>query len=170
MAASKGNKHAVGNKGGGRKTSYKPEYVKIAAQLCLLGATDKNIADALGVCETTINGWKNKHVEFSEALKEGKAETDAKVEHSLYERAMGYSCPEEKVFCIQGEVITHQSRKHYPPETTACIFWLKNRRADEWRDQRNVDINILTDEERVQRINALVRGVLDREVTELTKH
>lgn len=170
MPAPKGNKHATGNKGGGRKTSYKPEYVKIAAQLCLLGATDKNIADALGVCETTINKWKNKHVEFSEALKEGKSVADAKVEHSLYERACGYSVPEEKVFCIQGEIITHQFRKHYPPETTACIFWLKNRKPDEWREQRNSTIEILTDEDRMNRIDILLRSVLDRDAKELIKH
>ena len=66
MAAPEGNKNAVGNKGGGRKTAYNPEYANIAKRLALLGATDKDFAVAFDVCETTITAWKTKYIEFSE--------------------------------------------------------------------------------------------------------
>jgi hypothetical protein len=87
---------------------------------------------------------------------------------SLYQRACGYTHKEEKVFCNQGEITTHVVDKHYPPETTACVFWLKNRKPDDWRDLRNVNIEIMTDQERMDRIDVLLQSVLDREVAELT--
>jgi hypothetical protein len=153
---------------GGAPSKFTPTMQKIAAAAYKYGATDAQVAEELGVSDTTIYNWKVKHPEFFATQRENKDLADSKVEKSLFERACGYSVPEEKVFCNGGEITTHMSRKHYPPETTACIFWLKNRKPDDWRDSRNVDINILTDEERVQRINALVRGVLDREVEHLT--
>ena len=154
----------------GRPTKYKAEYAHQASQLCQLGATDAQLADFFDVSEQTVNSWKVKHPEFLESLKESKEIADARVERSLYERACGYSHPEEKVFCQNGEITTYNSRKHYPPETTACIFWLKNRKPAEWRDQRNVNIEILTDQERMDRIDILLQSVLDRDAQELIKH
>jgi uncharacterized protein YjcR len=60
MSAPKGNKNALGNRGGGRETTYSPEYAEKAFKIALLGATDKELADILGVSETTINAWKKK--------------------------------------------------------------------------------------------------------------
>ena len=71
---------------------------------------------------------------------------------------------------MQGEIVTYMSEKHLPPDPTSMIIFLKNRRPDLWRDAKNVDIQILTDEERMDRIDALLQDALDREVEELIKY
>ena len=119
----------------GRKTKYKEEYAEQAKKLCALGATDKQLADFFEVTEQTINNWKNDYPVFFESLKEAKSELDNKVERALFERAMGYSHKEDKVFNNNGEAMTVETVKRYPPDTTALIFWLKNRKPDEWRDK-----------------------------------
>ena len=98
----------------GRPTSYKPEYAVRAAACCKLGATDVELANILGVSPGTISDWKTLHPDFLHAIKVDKAVADDRVVHSLYQRAVG-------------------------TDTTAAIFWLKNRRPDEWRER--IDIN-----------------------------
>jgi len=120
---------------GGRPSLYKPEYVVQATKLCLLGATDRELADFFKVSEQTLNSWKTQHTEFLESLKVGKEQADQRVERSLYQRALGYSHPDVHVSNFQGLVTLTPIIKHYPPETTAGIFWLKNRRPEEWRDR-----------------------------------
>ena len=142
MSAPKGNAHAKGNKGGGRPSEYKESYARIAHSMCLLGATDVELAGAFGVCETTINAWKLAHQEFSEALKAGKMFADANVASSLFNRAMGYSHPAQKIFNDQGSAMVVDYIERYPPDTTACIFWLKNRQRDKWRDRQDIDQNL----------------------------
>jgi hypothetical protein len=102
----------------GRPTLYREEYAGEALKLCRLGAIDRELADFFEVAESTVGVWKQQHAEFSAALKQGKAQADAQVANALYRRATGYE---------HGE-------KHYPPDPTSCIFWLKNRRPDLWRD------------------------------------
>lgn len=127
---------AAGSKNkGGRPTKYKAEYCEQAEKLCRLGATDRDIADFFGVSEATLNNWKLRYPEFLESLKRGKDEVDALVERSLFQRATGYSHPSEKVFQFQGQVIRAKTVEHYPPDTTAMIFWLKNRQPEKWRDR-----------------------------------
>lgn len=119
---------------GGRPKSFKPEYVEQAKKLCLLGATDMDLADFFQVHVATLKRWKNEYPEFNDALKLGKEVPDRLVERSLYNRAVGYTYESEKVFQYQGEVVRAPVREHVPPDTTAQIFWLKNRRPDLWRD------------------------------------
>lgn len=125
----------------GRPTKYKSEYAEQARKLCLLGATDIQVADFFGVCEKTIYIWKKEHPKFLQSLKEGKDTNDAKVERSLLERATGYCHPEEKIFNNNGEIVRAETTKHYPPDTTAAIFWLKNRQPEKWRDKQEVEIS-----------------------------
>jgi len=125
----------------GQPTSYKEEYPEQARKLCLLGATDKDLADFFNVCEATINNWKNEHPEFLESLRAGKLTADANVAEALYNRACGYSHKEEKVFNFQGEILTHDTTKHYPPDTAAALTWLKNRQGDKWRDKTETIID-----------------------------
>lgn len=120
----------------GRPSKYKPELDEQAEKLCRLGATDKEIAAFFGVRESTLNNWKLRHPSFVESLKRGKDEVDGLVEQSLFRRAMGYSHQSEKVFQYQGAIVRAKTVEHYPPDTTACIFWLKNRQPDNWRDRR----------------------------------
>lgn len=121
---------------GGQPTKYNPEYAEQAAKLCKLGATDDDLADFFEVSRQTIHNWQAAHQEFFDALKVGKAEADDRVERSLYQRAVGYSHPEDKIFMPAGKdaPVIVPTVKHYPPDTTAMIFWLKNRRPAAWRD------------------------------------
>lgn len=118
-----------------RPTRYKAEFAEQARKLCLLGATDKDLAEFFEVSEQTINAWKKAHKGFIESLKAGKRLADADVAERLYQRAMGYSHPEEKVFNNGGEIVTHVTTKRYPPDPTSMIFWLKNRDPERWREK-----------------------------------
>lgn len=123
----------------GRPSKYQTEYAEQAYKLCLLSATDTDLADFFDISESTLNNWKLVHPEFVEALKNGKSVADANVVERLYQRAMGYSHPEDKIFNNNGVALIVPTIKHYPPDTTAAIFWLKNRQPGEWRDRQEID-------------------------------
>ena len=129
----------------GRPSKYKQEYVEQARKLCRLGATDKQLCDFFSIAESTLNKWKLEYEDFSESLKEGKILADAEVAERLYHRAIGYSHPEVKVFNNQGEILTHDTVKHYAPDTTAAIFWLKNRQPEVWRDKTETKVTMSDD-------------------------
>lgn len=128
----------------GRPTVYKDDYNLQVEKLCRLGATDKEIADFLNIVESTLNEWKLNYPDFSESIKRGKIEADANVADRLYQRAMGFEHDSEEIKVVsigQGEgssIERVQIRKIYPPDATAAIFWLKNRRPKEWRDRKEV--------------------------------
>lgn len=123
----------------GRKSSYDAAKLEQARKLCeQFGATGADLGAFFGVSETTICNWQNAHPEFKAALTEGRAVADARVVRSLFERACGYSHPAKKIFCHQGEITEAEYTEHYPPDTTAAIFWLKNRRPEEWRDRHEL--------------------------------
>lgn len=124
----------------GRPSLYRKEYAAQAAKLCSLGATDAQLADFFEVAVSTVALWKVQHPEFSDAINVPKAEADKRVEQSLYRRATGYECDEVDIRVIGGEVVTTQIRKHYPPDPTAMIFWLKNRKPAEWRETKAVEL------------------------------
>jgi hypothetical protein len=119
----------------GRPTSYRPEYVEQAEKLCHLGATDIEVADFFGIDVRTLYRWKIAHPKFCQALKAGKETADARVERSLYAKATGYTYEAVKIFQYEGSPVVVPYREHVPPDTTAAIFWLKNRRPTEWRDR-----------------------------------
>lgn len=122
----------------GRPSKYREEYAAQAFKLCLLGARDKDLADFFSVEEKTINNWKKDYPDFLQAIKEGKDQADAEVADRLYRRAMGYEHPEEKIFLYRGRPVIVPTVKHYAPDTTAAIFWLKNRQPHLWRDKQEV--------------------------------
>lgn len=126
----------------GRPTEYSDEYPEKVRKLCLLGATDPEIADFFEVSVATISNWKIAHPEFMEAIKEGKRTADANVANRLYCRAMGYEHDSEEIKVIGNEVVRVPVRKHYPPDTTAGIFWLKNRSKANWREKTETDLNV----------------------------
>ena len=115
--------------------AYKPEYAAQAGKACQAGFTDQELADLFGVSVRTINTWKAQHVDFLQALKAGKTEADDRVERALYHRAVGYSHEVEKPMVIDKDVRIVTYTERMPPDTTACIFWLKNRNPEEWRDK-----------------------------------
>lgn len=144
-----------------RPSSYKDEYAEQARKLCRLGLIDKEIAEFFGVSEQTINAWKLKSEEFLEALKDGKTFADAQVADKLFHRATGYSHPDVDIRVIDGQIVQTPLVKHYAPDTTACIFWLKNRDKARWRDKLetehsgNVNYTNLSDDELENKIRQL---------------
>lgn len=131
--------------GRGRPTAFKPEFVEQAKKLCELGATDDEMADFFGVHRATFYRWKMEHEDFCDAIKVGKEMADERVERSLYQKATGYNYTEQQA--IKVKVGPHEERieivevrRHAPAETTAGIFWSKNRRPDRWRDKVQTEI------------------------------
>lgn len=125
----------------GAPTKYKAEYIEQAYKLCLLGATDKEMADFFNVCEDTIYEWKNVYPEFSEVLIKGKLLADANVANSLYNRACGYETTEVKLAQMDGMFTDEKIVvKKYAPDPTSAIFWLKNRQPKKFRDKQEVQI------------------------------
>lgn len=127
-----------------RPEKWKAEYAKIVKVACSLGATDQEIADMLGVSVRTIYYWRQTKPALCAAMVVGKEEADNRVERSLYNRATGYSYQSEKIVTVaQGggysEVQHIPIREHVPPDVTAQIFWLKNRRKDDWRDRQQLE-------------------------------
>lgn len=138
MRKAKHNGDAAGG-AGGRPSSYRPDFAHQAGKLCLLGATDQDLADFFDVDERTINRWKQDHPEFCQSIKGGKKMADANVAEKLYQRATGYSHPDVHISNYQGTITATPVTKHYPPDTTAAIFWLKNRQRDKWREKQEVE-------------------------------
>jgi len=107
----------------GRKSKYDPDTFPILVEgYAREGLTEVQIAAKLGVGVSTFSKYKVDFVEFSEALKRGKAPVDTRVENSLPMKVE--------------EIITV---KHIAPDTTAQIFWLTNRRPDTWRHKQSID-------------------------------
>lgn len=128
---------------GGRPTGFKPEYVEKVTELAESGLTDAEIAEDIGVSRKTLWAWKKQFPEFGNALKTGKDIPDDRVEASLFKRAVGFEHDAVKVsFDKDGNPLYAPYREYVIPDTTAAIFWLKNRRKDEWRDKSEVDMRV----------------------------
>lgn len=123
----------------GRPEDYRPEYAAEAEEMVKRGATNRDLARHFGCVISTIHAWRIRHQDFSDALKLGRDEADQAVVRSLYDRAMGYSYDAVKIFMPAGagEPVYADYTEHCPPDTTAAIFWLKNRRPDLWRDTQH---------------------------------
>ena len=116
------------------------------------GLTDEQIAHNMGIAPSTLYEWKKQYSEISEALKKGKEIVDRLVENALLKKATGEirtirkSIKVKEVLYENGKRISEKEHIEYadeeiyiPPDTTAQIFWLKNRKPDEWRDKRQVE-------------------------------
>lgn len=122
----------------GRPTKYREEYNEQARKLCLLGATDSDLAEFFEVNVDSIHEWKKVHTAFSDSIKSGKSQADSDVADRLYQRAMGYEHKDVDIRVVEGQIVQTEIMKHYPPDSTAAIFWLKNRNSKRWRDKHEV--------------------------------
>lgn len=122
---------------------YTKKLLKPARLAAEGGATDREIAEDFGISERTLNRWKSRHPDFAKALKLGKHAADARVEKSLYERALGYSYDQERAFLPLGrrEPVIVTVRQHVPGDVKAAMYWLKNRRPDKWRDKQEFEVS-----------------------------
>ena len=135
--------------------AFKEEYIEQAREMCrLFGALDHELAVFFKVAERTIRKWRSRYPEFHEACAVAKEEADHLVERRLWERATGYSHPEDKFFVINGKIEKVTTTKHYPPDTGAAAFWMKCRAG--WREGGVPDdpnkFEELPPEERIRRL------------------
>src|SRR5712691_8003426 len=156
----------------GRPTIYRPELATLARKLALLGATDQEMADALGVDQGTLDRWKTRHKEFRIAIQLGKIRADAEIAESLYNRARGMSVPAVKIFRGTPEggpvIVPHQ--EYLPPDVGAAKLWLSRRQPELWREKQQIDISgtvahqiaQMTPEQRAQDALDLVRRARQR--------
>lgn len=119
----------------GRPSKYEDIDLKQVEFLAKEGFTDQKMADFFGVDRANWYRWKNKYPKFRDALKKWKDKSDENVERSLFERANGYDVREDKIFMHEGHPIVVPTIKHYPPDPTSMIFWLKNRQPEKWREK-----------------------------------
>lgn len=109
------------------------------------GLTEEQISKNMGIAYSTLRVWKNKFSALSAALKRGKEVVDIEVENSLLKAAKGYFVDEEKQYIseVNGVVTKRKeiTKKYIAPNTTAQIFWLKNRKPSDWRDKNIVELD-----------------------------
>ena len=116
------------------------------------GLTDEQIAKNLDITPSTLYEWKRRYSEISEALKKGKEVVDIEVENALFQKAIGFRETVKKAIKVKETLYENGKRKsekehieyadeeiYIPPDTTAQIFWLKNRRPDRWRDKQDIE-------------------------------
>jgi transposase-like protein len=105
------------------------------------GLTDEQIAHNIGIAPRTLYRWKDKYEQISQALKKGKEVVDREVENALFKSAIGFEYEETKIIKEKDDMGRDRTRvektkKRVPPNVTAQIFWLKNRKPKEWRDRQ----------------------------------
>lgn len=125
---------------GEANSKYKPEYDEQAYKLCLLGFIDKQLAGFFEVSVATIHNWKNDHPSFLDSIKKAKEIADGDIAQSLYKRAFGYNVKVTKEESSSDGSKTTEDEKHIPGDTTAMIFWLKNRQPKLWRDKQPEEV------------------------------
>lgn len=151
----------------GPKGKFNEKVREAFLRLIKEGKTEDEIGNILGVTRRTLNNWKGKHSDLLYAVREARQVADQLVEASLYSRALGYSHPETKTFMHEGCIITEDITKHYPPDTTAAMFWLRNRQPKRWREKTEGDVNVnnnfntLTDEQLEAKIAEKLAKVKD---------
>ncbi|MBS4052001.1 MAG: helix-turn-helix domain-containing protein [Methylomonas sp.] len=120
-------------------------YIELAHNYCLLGATDEQLAQFFNVPESTILKWQKDYPDFSDAIKRGRILADMSVAESLYRTCLGYTHTEtttREIRSASGEILSVETvtvTREMPPDTAACIFWLKSRQPDKWRDKTDVE-------------------------------
>jgi len=125
----------------GRPSIYDPErHPGEAEYYAGEGMTNQEIASSMGIATSTLSEWMRIHPLFSDAVKRGKQIADDKVEKSLYKRAIGQYVEETKRV-DDGSSVRIETTSKYIADTTAMIFWLKNRKPQEWRDKQQTEIS-----------------------------
>jgi hypothetical protein len=120
------------------------------------GLTDEQIAKNIGISRASLYEWKKKEVDIFDALKKGKEVIDFEVENALLKKALGYTITLNKQKVTKnGDVVDITEEVHVPPDTTAQIFWLKNRKKEQWREKVEV---VKTDED-LQNINKNISNI-----------
>jgi transcriptional regulator with XRE-family HTH domain len=133
------------------------------------GLTDEQIAKNMHISAATLYNWKRDHLEILEALKKSKEIADTEVENALFKRALGYNFTEVKTETdIEGNERVTKTIKHMAPDTTAQIFWLKNRKSSKWRANPEVEKSLDIINKNIQSIAGLINApVQNRTIEEI---
>jgi hypothetical protein len=123
---------------GGRPTKYKEAFNDQVFEMALLGLSDSQMANIIGITEQTFNNWKTEYPMFFESLTQGKENADGKVAKAMYKRALGLTIIEEAL-TKDGQVV--QLRKELPPDTPAAKHWLANRQRKLWANNGESTFN-----------------------------
>ena len=101
-----------------------------------------DIANKIGISNSTLIKWREKYPEIAEALKNGREIVDYKVENALLKSALGYITKETKVTVLMRgskvvEKTTETLTKEQAPNVLAIQTWLYNRLPDKWKNTKN---------------------------------
>ena len=133
------------------------------------GLTEEQIAKNMGVSRSTLSDYKVKYPDILRAIKNSKEVADREVENALFNKATGYTVKLKKPMKVRHVEYDEQTGKkvaeyekieyieeevHVPADTTAQIFWLKNRKSNEWRDKVTV-----TDESSLEKLDELISSI-----------
>lgn len=135
------------NKVGAIEVKWNQDRIRQVYMLALLGATDRQMAEVMGISIDLFESWKKRKPDFKKAMMAGKMEADAKVAQALYHRAIGFEYEEDHVTVYRGEVIKTRVKKVLPPDVTAAVKWLSARQRGVWTESRidvthtNININ-----------------------------
>ena len=129
------------------KTKWQDDFPERAEEYARQGLDDKQIAHNLGISERTYYFYQERYPQFLQAIKRGKAPVDDEVENALLKRALGYEYEEVRTETLRAPdgkdfkvLKVTKITKLILPDVTAQIFWLKNRRPDQWRDKKQIDL------------------------------
>lgn len=122
-----------------RTTAWNEDRPRQVYKLALLGATDRQIADVMGVSVQIVDYWKRTVPVFLQALNSGKLEADAEVAHSLYKRAHGFWFVETIVHMYQGKIIKTKINKYVVPDSWAANKWLSIRQREKWAEVKKIE-------------------------------
>lgn len=160
----------------GRPSTYQPLFAHFARELCArTGATDSDLATFFKISMTQVQKWYTMHPDFGAAVREGKYEIfDARIERSLAMRALGFFMDVEEVKITKdGDQVRYTYKKYFPPDVTAAIFWLKNRKRKQWTDvwkiehAGKVELENLTAEQVLAEVRKELSAMSLKEVTDL---
>lgn len=126
------------------------------------GLTDQQIAETFGIARSTVSEFKKK-AEYSDTIKRAKEEADLAVVNALFQRAVGYTHDEEKLFQHNGKIIRATTKKQYAPDTDAISLWLFNRRSDQWKPAKNMEIPPPADDKTPRSLHQLFLTVREKE-------
>jgi len=137
----------IKKKSRGQPTKFDSGDIKLMRDLIKQGKTDEELMERVNEQRVesgqkpaslrTLYNWKKANPEFFQTIKCWKEKADAVVEASLFERAKGYEYQEDMIIPTVG---VETVNKHMPGNVAAQIFWLKNRRAQHWRDKNDIEL------------------------------
>lgn len=143
------------------------EQAQVITHLCMLGATEAELAAYFEVSTKAFNSWVTQFRGVAQAVRQGREIADAKVTASLFKSAIGYEHEDVHISNYMGQITETKIIRRYPPNAQSCMFWLKNRRPDLWKEKvdlehsgrvetkETIDLSTLTQEQR-----DLLRSVL----------